>query len=219
MRDGHVANEGQAVHDGRQQSQAEQCNPGGGAVVPSPAQGVEAEQLNADGDDQLGERRLGIKIVLAQQVVVGVVREVQLIEDEGRVGRDVIWLPQPGKRRVLVVMPDTPGADRRGRARVGKDIEKERAAEPQYAGDQREGDQPDNIVAVDPPPAPARSIDHAGTGSRTRGWGDTHQLAGPRSRPFISATNSSTLTMGTTTSAPAISRGPSCRSVCSTRSR
>src|SRR5207244_8588082 len=49
MRDGYVANEGQAVHDGRQQSQAEQCNPGGGAVVPSPAQDESQRENRDDG--------------------------------------------------------------------------------------------------------------------------------------------------------------------------
>ena len=46
---------------------------------------------------QPAERRLGIKIVLAQQVVVSVVREIQFVEDKGRVGRDVVWLAQPGE--------------------------------------------------------------------------------------------------------------------------
>src|SRR5207244_5113030 len=116
-------------------------------------------------------------------------------------------------------VPDAPGADRRGRAWVGKDVEKEGAAEAQPARDQRESDQPEDIMAVDPPPAPARSMDRGRARRRAGGWGDAHQLAGPRSRPFISATKSSTSTMGTTTSAPATRRGPSCRSVRPTRSR
>ena len=48
-----------------------------------PAEGVEAEQFDPDGDDQLGQRRLGIEIVLAEQVLVRIVGEIELVENEG----------------------------------------------------------------------------------------------------------------------------------------
>src|SRR2546426_11114219 len=99
-------------------------------------------------------------------------------------------------------MPEAPGADRRGRAGVGKDIEKERTAEPQHARDQRERDQPDDIVAVDPPQTPAKPMDRGRGGGPAGGLGGPHQPAGPRGRPLLSAAKTGPPARGGATTGP-----------------
>ena len=122
----------------------------------APAEGVETEKLDAERDDQLGERRLRIEVIATQQVIVGVVGEVELVEHEGRVGSDVVRLAQAGKRRVLVVVADAPGADGRRRCGVGEDIQEDRAAKTQDPRDQRERDQPVEVAPVEAPPGGTR---------------------------------------------------------------
>ena len=183
----------------------------------TPAERVEPEKLDTDRDDQLGERRFGVEVILAHQVLVRIVGEVELVEHERRVGRDVVRLAEPRNRWILIVVADAPGTDGRHGSGVGKDVEEDRAGEAQQAGDQGEGDQPVEVGAVQAPPAGA-----CGSPDRRRwcrgDWPGLHQLAWPRRRPLICATKSSTPTIGMTMSAPATRRGPSCRSAASIRS-
>src|ERR1700687_809479 len=183
----------------------------------APAEGVESEEFDANRENQLGERRLRVEVVLPKQVLVRVIGKVQLVEHEGRVGRDVVRLTQSRDRWVLVVMSDPPGADRRRGSGVGEDVKENRAGEAKESRDQGESDQPVEVGPVEPPPGGARGSP-GGWGLDRRDWLGSHQLAWPRNRPLICATKSSTPTIGTTISAPATMRGPSCRSADSSSS-
>src|ERR1700737_3975607 len=111
----------------------------------------------------------GGEVVLPEEVLVRVIGKVQLVEHEGRVGRDVVWLAQPGDRWILVVVPDPPGADRRRRAGVGEDVEEKWAGEAKKSRDQGERDQPVEVGPVDAPPCGARGS-AGGGGAGRRGW-------------------------------------------------
>ena len=117
-----------------------------------PAEGIKTEDLDPDGDDQLGEGRLRVEIVLTLEVRLGIVREIGLVENKGRVRRNRVRQADPLHLGILVRVSDSPGADGSAAQRPAQQIGEHRAGETQESRYQGQRQQPEQVGAVDAPP-------------------------------------------------------------------
>src|SRR5919198_6583249 len=139
---------GEQVHECHQQRSEDRAhNP--------PAERLEAEDLDAERDDQLGQRRLGIEVVAPEQVVVRVIGEIELVKDiRGAGGNGVRRVTDGGPHRGagLVLVAYAPGRYRRAGPWMAEEIEEEGTAEAEEGSDEGQRDEPAPVSALQPQP-------------------------------------------------------------------